>query len=274
MIIKKVLEILARCILSSKALRLTIDHLSAFTNGFVYNSYSLKDEVELALTFLSTNPSSSSVIIDAGANKGSYTLSLLSSGLKISKIIMIEPQPALYQDLRNISESHNNVKFEPVAIGSIEGKLELFFEFEGSALSSLYQRDVSHIGVFMNKSTMVPVTTLDQLIQKNDIEFIDYLKLDLEGHELEALKGERRAFEENRIKALAFEFGGCNIDSRIFIKDFWKFLVNEYGFELYRILPARHLLKLQQYSERLEHFGWQNILACAPGVIPTWPILD
>lgn len=115
--------------------------------------------------------------------------------------------------------------------------------------------------------------TLDDITEKHGLTEIAFLKLDLEGHELEALKGAYKLLEGKVVRALAFEFGGCNLDSRTFAKDFWHLLVYEHNFKLYRILPGRRLLHLSCYSETLEHFNWQNILACAPHVEPKWPII-
>ena len=191
----------------------------------------------------------------------------------ISKIIMIEPSPSLNESLKNLQIASFNVEFEAVAIGSNPAKLELFFDEEGSGFASLYQRDIRHVGVEMNHSVEVPVLTLDDLALKHNLSAIDFLKLDLEGHELEALKGAKSLFQQNKIRAIAFEFGGCNIDSRTFFKDFYQLLVYEYGFTMYRLAPGRKLISMQSYNESLERFSWQNILACAPGVKPKWKVI-
>jgi FkbM family methyltransferase len=186
---------------------------------------------------------------------------------------MIEPAPSLCKPLLSLTNSSPIVEFEPVAIGSIPATLELFFDEEGSGFASLYQRDIRHVGVEMNHSVEVPVLTLDDLALKHNLSAIDFLKLDLEGHEFEALKGAKRLFQQNKIRAIAFEFGACNIDSRTYFKDFWQLLVYEYGFTMYRIAPGRKLISMQSYNESLERFSWQNILACAPGVKPEWKVI-
>jgi FkbM family methyltransferase len=186
---------------------------------------------------------------------------------------MIEPAPTLNTRLTDFADHYPEVVFEPVAVGAEPGLLELYFDQEGSGLASLYQRDVSHVGVEMSQSVRVPIDTLDSIASKYALETIDYLKLDLEGHELEALKGANRLLEEKRIRVITFEFGGCNIDSRTYVKDFWSLLVKQYGFTFYRLAPGRRLIILERYSESLERFNWQNILACAPGVEPAWKVI-
>jgi len=165
------------------------------------------------------------------------------------------------------------VSLEPVAVGSSAGSMDLYFDQQGSGLASLYERDIRHVGAKLSQSVSVPVATIDAIAEKYGFDFIDYLKLDLEGHELEALKGAGSLLASGKIGAITFEFGGCNIDSRTYVKDFWGLLVDGYGFTFYRLLPGRRLLKLDSYSESIEQFTWQNILACAPNVNPKWLVI-
>jgi hypothetical protein len=64
--------------------------------------------------------------------------------------------------------------------------------------------------------------------------------------------------DENKIKAIQFEFGGCNIDSRTYFKDFWNMLHEKYY--IYRILK-NGLHEMPKYSEFLEIFHYSNFLA-------------
>lgn len=50
---------------------------------------------------------------------------------------------------------------------------------------------------------------------------IDLAKLDIEGHELNALRGFGNAI--NAVNVLQFEFGGCSIDTHTYFQDFWYF---------------------------------------------------
>jgi len=264
-------DVAADLCLRFRFLRSSVRYISNRFDGFQYSSYSLSDEAALALSFIDN--SRKGWIVDGGANKGNYTNALLNAKTSIYKILMIEPSPSLHDHLKSLSEAVLNIEFEAVAIGSSSGKLDLFFDKEGSSFASLYQRDIRHVGVEMNHSTEVTVMTLDDIAIKYDLSVIDYLKLDLEGHELEALKGAKSLFQQKKIRALTFEFGGCNVDSRTFFKDFWQLLVYEYGFKMYRIAPGRKLISLRSYSESLERFSWQNILACAPGIKPQWKVI-
>jgi len=58
---------------------------------------------------------------------------------------------------------------------------------------------------------------------------------------------------------ISFEFGGCNIDTRTFLRDFY-YLLNEFGFLIYRITPSGYFYLLDNYSEKLELFRTTNFL--------------
>ena len=58
------------------------------------------------------------------------------------------------------------------------------------------------------------------------------IKMDIEGFELFALKGAQEALK-GQIQLIQFEFGGANIDSRTFFKDFW--LLLSPTFDIYRL---------------------------------------
>jgi hypothetical protein len=89
------------------------------------------------------------------------------------------------------------------------------------------------------------------------IQRIDLLKLDTEGHELSVLEGARRLLESRAIDTIQFEFGGANIDSRTFLRDIVDVLRPTHG--VYRLLkdgvePLRN-------DEREEIFTYANYIA-------------
>ena len=87
-------------------------------------------------------------------------------------------------------------------------------------------------------------------------EVIDLFKIDVEGHEMDVLKGIDDKI--SNIKLIQFEFGGCNIDTRSFFQDFWYFF-NNHNFKIFRISPLG-LIELKKYKEIYEHFCTTNFL--------------
>jgi FkbM family methyltransferase len=77
--------------------------------------------------------------------------------------------------------------------------LTLYADGKGSSLASSYERDLSHVGAEMMHHEIVLVKTLDALAEKHGLSHVAFLKLDLEEHELEALKGAKNLFERGAI---------------------------------------------------------------------------
>jgi hypothetical protein len=104
---------------------------------------------------------------------------------------------------------------------------------------------------------MIPVETLDDVAARENIAYIDFLKIDTEGHELAVLAGASRLLQESKIGYIQFEFNALNVFSRAFFRDFRAILGN---YDLFRLLP-RGLLPLDDNVITTEIFAFQNILA-------------
>lgn len=88
---------------------------------------------------------------------------------------------------------------------------------------------------------------------------IDLLKLDVEGHELDVLKGAKHMLAQGQIKRIHFEYGGTYIDARILLKNFFDLLL-PLGYRCYKIYPnSLHLV--ERYDQVLENFQYSNWLA-------------
>ena len=102
----------------------------------------------------------------------------------------------------------------------------------------------------------------DEFLSFDDVpeipEIIDYVKMDVEGHELSVLKGFGSFID--KVKLVQFEFGGCNIDTRTYFQDFWYFF-KEKNFSLYVITPYEGPQKINEYKESSEFFTTTNYIA-------------
>ena len=108
----------------------------------------------------------------------------------------------------------------------------------------------------MNIEEQVSLIRFDEYWKNND-QIIDYVKIDVEGHELDVLEGFGDLIY--KIKLIQFEFGGCNIDTRTFFQDFWYFF-QEKNFLLYRISP-RGCKLIKFYTPSEENFMTSNYIA-------------
>ncbi len=109
----------------------------------------------------------------------------------------------------------------------------------------------------MNLSEEVVKVRFDEYVRAHSIGPVDWMKLDVEGHELAVLEGVGDGVAS--VGVIQFEFGGCNIDSRTFFQDFW-YLFRHHGFRILRLAP-RGAMEIEQYVEMHECFRTTNFVA-------------
>lgn len=196
-------------------------------------------------------------VFDVGANTGQFISSVLmplqSAGRPL-EIHAFEPSPVAFQTLRETFGGKSNVHLNNFGLSHENGEVQLFSDRPGSSLASLSRRRLDHFGIEYEASERVQMRRLDDYCSERQVQRIDLLKLDVEGHELDVLQGAKRLFEERRIGMVSFEFGGCNIDSRTFVQDFWYFFREHGGGRLHRLSPSGTLVPLTEYREDLERF--------------------
>ena len=138
----------------------------------------------------------------------------------------------------------------------------LHYDSAGSGLASLTRRKLDHFGIDFSKNEEVLIDTVDHYCTENSIGHIHLLKIDIEGHELDALAGAKVMFANRAIDIVTFEFGGCNIDTRTFFQDFWYFF-HDANYKLLRVTPSGYLHPLESYKEIHEQFRTINFVAVA-----------
>ncbi len=227
--------------------------------GKAGGSESIEHEVKTAVDFLKkTVFEKPFLVFDVGANMGNYSIELMKL-FPECKIVAIEPSSEAFRQLTKRFEMNPNVKVVNYALGAVEGAASLFFDKAGSGLASLSQRNLDHINMSLTNSETITVSTGQALVEETG-NCPTFVKIDVEGHELDVLRG----FGEylNSIKLIQFEFGGCNIDTRTFFKDFWALLSP--NFKIFRISPNGPQL-ISKYSESHESFMTSNFLAVNKG---------
>lgn len=193
-------------------------------------------------------------IFDVGANTGDYT-DMLTRHFPNAKIHCFEPAKATFRVLKENIREKDNIILNNFGLSNRKGEQDLYYDQEVSGLASLYQRQLDHINIDFSHHEKIQLDTIDDYCERSKIESIDFLKMDIEGNELNALKGAAGLLKRGGIGAIQIEFGGCNIDSRTFFRDFWNLLHEDYS--MYRILKDG-LWEITNYTERLECFSYTN----------------
>lgn len=197
------------------------------------------------------------VVFDVGANEGDWTAEVIAIRPN-ARIHAFEPQARLAD---SIAAAYPQAKVNNMGLGDAPGRLELadYAEHAGSQHASFLKGVIDGIHHGTARYTAVTVGTVDAYCEENGIDYIDLLKVDVEGFELKVFQGARRMLSERRVNVIQFEFNEMNVVGRTFLDDFFTSLSATH--DLYRLLP-HGLLRLHPRSHWAnEQFVFQNIIA-------------
>jgi FkbM family methyltransferase len=198
--------------------------------------------------------------VDIGGNVGEYSAELRRRYPAL-EIHVFEPSSTNVGRLRERFNGDFRITIVPSAVSDAPGQAVLYADVSGSGMGSLVQRELTHRGIGFRAQETVPVVRFaDYWSDALGGRRLDIVKLDIEGFELAALHGFGDALAATAV--LQFEFGGCNVDTRTFFRDFWQ-LFETRGFELYRITPLG-LERMRRYRDSDESFSTTNYLARNP----------
>ncbi|MFO1422295.1 MAG: FkbM family methyltransferase [Candidatus Competibacteraceae bacterium] len=147
-----------------------------FTNG----------EARLLRTVL--HEVSRGVIFDVGANIGEWSHYCLSIAHEV-EVHLFEPSAVTYQKLKADSWPPNS-HLNNFGLGERNEILQLNIFDDGSGLNSLYpRRGIGEHKII--KTEEVRIRTIDEYCEECGIQQIEFMKVDVEGHELSVFKGTR-----------------------------------------------------------------------------------
>ena len=151
------------------------------------------------------------VIVDIGANYGVF--SLYSQMFKPKKVYSVEPIKSTFENMKKNLDGYdvicinkaisNNNGFEKFALTNVNGN-----NF------SLKNIDGYHPSEVINEE-LVETTTIDQLISDYDIPYIDFLKVDCEGGELDLFQTINKDYLKNNINKIALEYHSMAIKETV-----------------------------------------------------------
>jgi len=124
-------------------------------------------------------------IFDLGANIGYYTTLFSQLTGKGGKVHAFEPLQENFRKLQsNTSRSCTNVVLNQTGIDIAKSTKTIFFDTNDLEKASIKQQRCANV-----HSREIDVTTLDNYISDNRIPQVDFIKCDIEGHEMHALMG-------------------------------------------------------------------------------------
>ena len=141
-----------------------------------------------------------SVSVDCGANHGVHTIHMARAVAPCGRVLSIEPVSSLSKRVQELERSYGVptgvITYLACAVSDSEGEAEFYHLIDDNldGLSGLRRRsclDGRPISTFR-----VQVRTMDEICA--DLKRLDFMKLDIEGAELDALRGARKTLARHR----------------------------------------------------------------------------
>ena len=158
-----------------------------FSSLFFYSDDYEAEETKL----ISEIVKSGMTVLDIGGNIGYFTLLMANLVGKEGKIHTFEPNPPMYSRLEknikiNPELDDGRITLHKIALSSKEGETIFYCPIEGhEGVGGLKNTKRASI----EKEIKVNIETLDKFVLDNKINKIDFIKMDIEGGELDVLKG-------------------------------------------------------------------------------------
>lgn len=135
------------------------------------------------------------IVLDCGANVGVFTRLALNDGA--AKVIAIEPMPENIESLRRTFAKEieeGRVVVYGKGVWDKDDFLEMLIDPTNSAADSF----VIHQKGSKAFEVKLPLTTIDKLVAELNLPKVDFIKMDIEGAEVNALKGAKETIAKYR----------------------------------------------------------------------------
>jgi FkbM family methyltransferase len=172
------------------------------------------------LDYIDNLPSKPSrCFIDAGSYIGTLAIYLAKSSTD-NYIVALEPDPISFKKLKGNIALNQVSNILPMNLGLWNKKTKLDFSYSGGEMSQIVTQKPSS-----NQITVIETITLDQ-IRKKINQKIDFVKMDIEGAEIEALAGATKTILADHPKFIIASYhmrGGNTTNSRVnkFLKKYY-----------------------------------------------------
>lgn len=197
------------------------------------------------------------VVFDVGANVGEWSDEVLIDNENCN-LHCFEIDDVIFSKLK-ARISGKNVVLNNTGLFSETKSLNFNYCPHNEGLSSIYDTLWSNNwNVGERKIVKRNVIRGDQYCQANNINKINFLKIDTEGAEFSIVKGFGDMIDPNIIEIIQFEYGVANIVSRSLLIDYYEFLTPK-GYIIGKIEPNN--IKYKPYYYEDENFNGANFIA-------------
>ncbi|ADM10309.1 putative nodulation protein noeI-putative methyltransferase [Parvularcula bermudensis HTCC2503] len=243
------------------------EHIAHRLNG--KSNGDMRTNGEFALLEAALSPGA--CVVDIGMNKGEWLQEAYGFAAGAgARFIGVDANPAAIDAATRRLGERETIEFVQAGVSDAAGRAT-FFIGDASGVpgdSSLFKH------YYLERSggieLDVEITTLDTILADKAVTSVDFMKMDIEGSELPALRGATEALAAGRIKRIQMEYNQTWLRSGSSIEKLFD-LLKPHGFRLFRLTPSA-LLEMSTYNYTLDDFVFSNLVAVLPGYEPRMPI--
>ncbi len=196
------------------------------------------------------------LILDVGANTGEYALSA-AEYCKDATVYSFEPVKSTFDVLQASIDKSGNKLITAINKGLYKANGQFHINvYPRNALASLY--DIRGLDYPVVGQEIIEVITGDDFIREHKLSSIDFLKMDVEGAEMDVLEGMKEAFGRKVVRLVQFEYGYINITTKNLLADYHEFFKG-HGYIVGKIYPKS--VEFRDYSFKHEDFIGPNFVA-------------
>lgn len=168
-------------------------------------------------------------VIDIGAHIGYFTRLFSRLAGSGGFVYALEADPENFSLLKKNTKRLKNVVLLPVAVSDKTGSIN-FYRSEKTGCHSTIKDTAQH-----KETITVTSSDLDRILDERAVQKVDVIKMDIEGGELNALKGMQKTLNKNHGLSLVIEFNpGCLKQATVTPRAFITYL-SDLGFYIYAI---------------------------------------
>lgn len=237
---------------AGKLARACEQYLASYNN----HDYRMERNGEFRLLEL-LRPFEPRVLFDVGANRGEWTEAARRL-LGPCSIHAFEIAPSMAAELRTHFHADPNVVINDFGLSDAPASVEIDFYLDGAHTGTTMLIEDHVHGKSPRLRQSARVERGDAYCERQGIESIDVLKVDVEGAEPKTLEGFSHLFERGKIALVQFEYNSINITSRHLLRDFYQFF-ERHGFEVGKLWA--HGVSFGAYDFTEENFRGPNYVA-------------
>jgi FkbM family methyltransferase len=195
------------------------------------------------------------VAFDIGAAIGGWTEVALSADPSVV-VHCFEPTSRRFAKLSSRGVGERAV-LNNFAMGDTVSSAEIFYDASGGSNSLFPQRYGGETYASENVER-VQISTIDRYCAEHGIEYVDFIKMDIEGYEPAAIRGAKDMMRAGKIGVIQFEYSYVFLDAGTSLLQLMK-VVNEINpdYEFHKIYPDG-VRPVRTYRHTLDNFKTQN----------------